>query len=295
MIFRSKHLLRFLIATILLGYAMIWAIGHLLTGATNTDVPEPPLPARDVVIASTQDIRLAGSYWPAPMANAPAILLLHGNGSNRGSMYDTGRWLNSQGYAVLAIDFRGHGESTPVAKSFGLYESDDAEAALFWLRKANPNGRVGVIGYSLGGAASLLGRAGPLNVDALVLEGVYPDIRRAIHNRLATRLGDLPARLIEPLLSYQSIPRLGVSPSSISPIHALAHVRAPVMIVGGGEDQNTPPTETQAMYEAVKSRAELHILKGVGHDALGRTQPDDFKASLLAFLNVHLVEDGNTQ
>jgi alpha-beta hydrolase superfamily lysophospholipase len=200
-------------------------------------------------------------------------------------------WLNRNGYAVLAIDFRGHGQSSPAGKSFGLFEADDALAALSWLRKNHPNGRVGVIGFSLGGAASLLGRNGPLPTDALVLEAVYPDIRHAIFNRLASRLGRWPAAFFEPLLSYQSLPRFGVWPSEISPIRALARTREPVMIVGGGRDTNTPPNETRALYEVVKHHGEIHILTGLGHNDVGRAPSDSFRPILLNFLNRNLKAD----
>ncbi len=283
-----KNPLKALTITGLLGCAALWVVGSLLMRATNALVAAPAPPAKLVSFNSTPGIQIAGTYWPATRSHAPAILMLHGNGSNRGSMSGTAAWLNGNGYAVLAIDFRGHGQSTAAGKSFGLFEADDAMAALNWLRKTNVGSRVGVIGFSLGGAASLLGEQGPLPVDVMVLEGVYPDIRNAIYNRLAQRLGQWPATAIEPLLSYQSTLRFGVPPSSIAPIRALAHVRAPVMIVGGGEDRNTPPSETRAMYEIVKTHGELHILPGLNHDNLMINQPESFKKGLLAFLNRNL-------
>lgn len=282
-----KPLVYALLATLLIGSAGVWGIGSMLTRATNGRVSIPEKPAHVVQIDSTDGVRLAGTYWPTADKDAPAILMLHGNGNNRGAMSGTASWLNTHGYAVLAIDFRGHRESTPASKSFGLFESEDAEAALAWLRQNHPQARVGVIGFSLGGAASLLGAKGPLLVDALVLQGVYPDIRRAIFNRLAIRLGRWPASAIEPLLSYQSLPRFGVWPSSISPIRALAQVEAPVLLMGGGKDTNTPPQETRAMYGAIRANAELRILEGVTHDALGRTSPETFPI-LLAFLDRNL-------
>jgi alpha-beta hydrolase superfamily lysophospholipase len=272
----------------LLGCAGAWSVGSALTRSTNSAVDAPALPAREVKIASSAGIELAGSFWPARKPGAPAVLLMHGNGSNRGSMTELAGWLNAQGYAVLAVDLRGHGESSPAGKSFGLNEADDVHAALAWLREANPGTPVGAIGFSLGGAASLLGPQGPLPVDALVLEGVYPDIRHAIFNRLAVRLGKWPAVLVEPMLSYQSLPRFGVWPDAISPIRALSRVRAPVMIVGGGDDANTPPSETRAMFNAVQGPRELRILAGVSHNDLGRSMPPGFKDALLAFLDRNL-------
>ena len=287
---KSKRLSIGLAIAALVGCGGVWGVGSALTRSTNSEVDAAAPPARSFQIASSPGIQLAGTYWPAREPNSPALLLLHGNGNNRDSMRKSAEWLNEHGYAVLTIDLRGHGQSSPAQKSFGLFEADDAQAALSWLRQDNPNVRIGVIGFSLGGAASLLGQGGPLPVDALVLEGVYPDIRHAIFNRLALRLGRWPATLIEPMLSYQSLPRLGVWPAAISPIRALAQVSEPVMIVGGGNDANTPPEETRAMYEAVKDHGELHILAGVSHDELGRTLPDDLKKSLLAFLDKSLKD-----
>lgn len=137
------------------------------------------------------------------------MLLLHGNGASREQVAGTADWLASHGYAAMAIDFRGHGQSAQVTRSFGLFESRDAAAALAWLRHAQHGAKIAALGISLGGAAALLGDAGPLPADALILEAVYPDIRRAIRNRLTASLGTAPAWLIEPALSLQALPRYG--------------------------------------------------------------------------------------
>lgn len=298
---RTARILVGFLALLLVVCLAVWGVGSLLTRATNAPVPPPDLPACAVSIPSEDGIVLAGSYWPASpvsdRAQVPAILMLHGNGSSRASMSATARWLNQNGYAVLAVDFRGHGESTPADKSFGFYEARDAHAAYDWLARNNPGGRVGVIGFSLGGAASLLGEAGPLHADALVLIAVFPDIRRAIANRLAIRLGNGPAKVMEPLLSYQSLPRFGVKPSAIAPIRTLGQVSAPVMIVGGGADRNTPPSEARAMFSAVHGPGELHILPGLDHNSMGGALPEDFNAALLQFLDRHLKvsQRGETQ
>ena len=282
---RSKILLFSVLVCILLGCAADWALGSILTWPTNAAVPAPIFPARLVHIESAPGIYLAGTFWPGINQSAPAILLLHGNGSNRDTATETALWLHNNQYAVLAIDFRGHGESSPATKSFGLFEADDARAAFDWLHAQYPKNRIGVIGYSLGGAASLIGRQGVLPADAFVLEAVYPDIRHAIYHRLTALFGRIPAVIMEPLLSFQSLPRFGVWPWDMSPIHALKNVHVPIMIVGGASDVNTPPDETRAMYDVVNDHAELHILPGIGHDKLGGGVPPDLRASLLAFLD----------
>jgi fermentation-respiration switch protein FrsA (DUF1100 family) len=67
---------------------------------------------------------------------APAVLLLHGYGADRSWLLNLGVKLNeTANMTVLLPDLRGHGQEPPVsASSFGWAESDDALAALEYLR-----------------------------------------------------------------------------------------------------------------------------------------------------------------
>ncbi len=273
----------------ILAALIVWLIGSALTAPTNYRVDPSPTPAERVVITTPDGFTLVGSYWPSEDANAvPAILLLHGNGSNRHGIGPVQGWLSDAGYAVLSIDFRGHGESAAAPKSFGWFEAADAHAALAWLRARNGSDRVGVYGASLGGAAALLGQDGPVRADALALNAVYPDIRTAVYNRIAAHSAAPLAYVIKPLLTYQSLFRLGVSPDLIAPVRAIRRFRGPVMVIGGGADIYTPPNETRSLFEAAPRADSLWILDGLSHDQAVGTPPDALRVRLLEFFDRHL-------
>lgn len=262
---------------------LLWSAGSAMTGPINRRVAVSDHHVQPTTIVSSGGVTLAANYWPAP-ATADAVLLLHGNGASRADMDSNAAWLSDQGYAVLAIDFRGHGESSATERSFGLFEAQDAHAAMAWLAARHPHSKHAVIGFSLGGAAALLGEQGPVPADAYVIECTYPDIRTAIHNRIAMRLGWLAATILEPLLSYQSLPRYGVWPDAISPINAMRTLRAPALVVGGGADMHSPPSESRAMAAAAP-QGELLILDGLSHDEVVSTTSPVYRERLLAFLN----------
>ena len=65
----------------------------------------------DVELKSKDGLAIAATYHPGRSAIDPAVLLLHGNNASRAATDGNAAWLAAQGYATLAIDFRGHGES----------------------------------------------------------------------------------------------------------------------------------------------------------------------------------------
>lgn len=263
---------------------MGWNYGSKSVAPQPADIPEAAAPAIDFTITAEDGIRLAATYWPGARPDAPALLLLHGNSGNRAKVADNAAWFASQGYAVLTVDFRAHGESEGQMRSFGYFESRDAAAAYHWLKEKQAGAPVAAIGISLGGAALLLGDNGPLPVDAMVLQGVYPDIRRAIHNRMAVMAGPTPAYVMEPLLSLQSWPRFGVSPSRLSPLNAVSAYKGPVFVIGGGADRYTPPEETRSIHAAAPGQKQLWLLPGLDHGETGSLATSEYRQRVLTFL-----------
>ncbi|WP_235538604.1 alpha/beta hydrolase [Sphingomonas sp. Root710] len=270
---------------ILLGLGASWVVGAALT-RPHPGPATPPSP-HDLTIASADGVSLAATYLPGPGDRTAAILLLHPKGGSRHGFDALAAWLNRRGYATLAIDFRGHGQSTPARYSFGWDESRDAAAAFHWLKRQQHGAPVAVVGLSLGGAASLLGD-GPLPADALILQGVYGDLRQAIRNRIATVTGAGPAWLLEPLLSFQTKPRIGMWPGDLSPRSRIAAYRGPLLVIGGGADRYTPPSETRALYAAAPGPKRLWFAPGASHEAVTALDTPAYRKTLLAFVQERL-------
>jgi pimeloyl-ACP methyl ester carboxylesterase len=103
----------------------------------------------------------------------PSILLLHGGGQNRFSWKNTGQILAEEGFHVVALDSRGHGDS---ARSPDANYTVDALCA-DTLQVLEQIGRpVILIGASMGGMTGILvaDAAGSEKVTKLVLVDVVP-------------------------------------------------------------------------------------------------------------------------
>lgn len=103
----------------------------------------------------------------------PAILLLHGGGQNRFSWHKTGQILADQGYHVVAIDTRGHGDSDRAPDADYAIETLTADAVAVIDAIGRPTV---LIGASMGGLTGILvaDQAGPQRVTKLVLVDVVP-------------------------------------------------------------------------------------------------------------------------
>jgi alpha-beta hydrolase superfamily lysophospholipase len=261
-----------------------WFLASKIAAGHASAVVQVAPPAEPVRLTARDGIAIAGTYWPGRRPDAPAVLLLHGVGASRNQTAPMAEMLAAQGYAALAIDLRGHGESTITDHSYGLDEGLDARAAFDWLKAKQRGARTGVIGISLGGAAALIGRDGAVPADALVLVAVFPDIRAAIHNRMVAVLGPMGGTLAEPLLSFQSLPRYGVWPGRIAPLATIRDFRAPVFVIGGAKDRYTPPAETRALFEAAPDRRGLWLVPGLSHGEVSNLHDAEWAHRVGGFL-----------
>jgi alpha-beta hydrolase superfamily lysophospholipase len=269
---------------VLVGAAIVWAIGSRLIAVEPRPVALAGPGFEDVLLRAAPDQRVAGSWLPG--RGRGAVLLLHGIHGDRRDMADRARFLNAQGYAVLLIDLPGQGASTASSVTFGLREADGVRAALEELRRRAPGQRIGVIGVSLGAASLVLCRDCP-PVDAVVLESMYPTIEEAVANRLRMRLGPVGGPL-SALLLWQLPLRLGIRPDALHPITHVAKVKAPVLIAAGSADLHTTLAETQRLYEAAAQPKALWVVEGAAHVNLHAYAQEEYERRIGAFLAAHL-------
>jgi fermentation-respiration switch protein FrsA (DUF1100 family) len=235
-------------------------------------------------IDSDSGSSLATWYIPAKDAHA-TIILLHAIRGSRLDMLGRARLFHDAGYTVVMIDLQAHGESPGQHITVGYLERFDARAAVNFAREKDPANKIAVVGCSLGGAAAVL--ASPLDIDAAVLESVYPTIEEAVHNRIAARLGPL-SYILSPILIRELQFRSGISPSELRPIDHMAELQCPVLVASGDADRHTTPAETERMFAAASEPKQLVFFKGAAHVDLQSYDAEQYKREVLPFLEEYL-------
>jgi esterase/lipase len=268
-----------------LGLVLSWFVAGWLIAPRHADVGDLPgdLPGDAISLDSESGAKLAGWHIRGG-AERGVIVLLHPIRGSRLTMLARAKMLHRAGYSIVMVDFQSHGESTGDEITFGRLEQHDVKAAVDYARLAHATEPIGVIGVSLGGAAALL--ASPLDVDAMVLESVYPTIEQAVHNRVAAKLGPF-ATLPAELLLCQFKPRLGFAPSILRPIEQMDSIGCPVFVISGAEDYHTTAVETEAMYDAAETPKQLWLLKRADHVDLYGVAGEEYESRVLAFFESH--------
>ncbi len=261
---------------------VLWRAGTVLVAPANGPIPAPP---RDLDV---NDVQFGGvNGWLVPGAQpGNCVVLMHGVRANRAGMIARARLFRRHGYTVLLFDFQAHGESSGKQITFGYRESANAHAAVKFLRSKLQCRKLVAVGRSLGGAASLLGDR-PLQVDALILESVYPTIEAAVANRLVIKLGDL-GHHVAPLLTWQLPVRLDISLDQLRPIDAIRHVTSPILVIGGSADQHTLREETYRLHASAPAPKELWVVEGADHADIYEYAGPEYERQVFSFIQRHI-------
>lgn len=160
--------------------AVVVAVSIVAPAVAATNVPSTAVtstPAtrklayESVTLTTVDGVGLAA--WYVEGTNGAGVVMMHGSGSTRSGMLDQAAALARSGYAVLLIDARGHGESDGAAMDFGWYGDRDIAAGTEFLasRREIDAGRIGVVGFSMGGEEAIGAAATDPRIRAVVAEG----------------------------------------------------------------------------------------------------------------------------
>ena len=266
---------------------LLYGVGTLLLAPAPRVRGQPPTSPPLIAVAfPSQSGTILYGWLARQVGGHGGIVLLHGLRSDRTSMVERARFLYAAGYTVLLLDLQGHGESPGTRLTFGYREALDARAAVAFSRQQLHAQPIAALGVSLGGAACVLG-ASPLAVDALVLEAVYTDVRKAIANRLRLRLGAVGAWLT-PVFTLQLALRTGMTPALLRPVEHIAFVHAPVLIIAGTHDQHTTLDDSQRLFAAAPEPKKFWVIPGASHVDFHRYAGLEYQTRVLQFLQQHM-------
>jgi pimeloyl-ACP methyl ester carboxylesterase len=241
--------LRFLVAVPAAGSA---------AAATSSTTSTPATPAM------TEQLAL----WWLPQADPSAPTLLYLHGTLRSLYYNLPKIeaLRDAGFAVLAVDYRGWGDSTAIIPSEATIAAD-VDTAWAELKRRQPlAGQRVIFGHSMGGAAAvtLASRLHyPSDYGALVLESTFtslPDVAAT-----AGFWGRIGAAITT--LKFNSLAKIG-------------RVDAPLLILHGSADKTVPIALGQRLRDAARPGVRWVEVPGGSHSRLHADAPEVYRQAM---------------
>jgi len=246
------------------------------------DIGLPAGTVREISIAGPRGRRLF-SWLVLPddtTRPVPAVLVMHGWGANAAMMWPVVPPLRDAGFAVLLIDARCHGRSDDETFTSMPRFAEDIAAGLGWLRTqpAIAPDRIGLLGHSVGAAATLLHASRHHDVRAVASLSAFAHPREVMRRWMAEVHIPFPVIGWYVLRYVQRV--IGITFDEIAPINTITRVDCPVLLVHGRDDSTVPFSDAERLLRAAP-RAQLVPVDG-DHDLRETLAPH--AAELVAFM-----------
>lgn len=304
----------------LLLLAIVGACAHAPDPGVRVGLPHPTLSADvdhgEEVFDGTGGVKLYGQWW-RPRGDIRAILVVQHGLNDHGDRYTRlAERLVKAGYAVYAMDLRGHGRSAGPRVEVEQFD-DYIDDFTTWVARAHakePGKPVFVFGHSMGGliavlygeahshdvagvilSAPALGLdAPPLQVAGLVLGGylgapghMLPQ-RDAEFSRDATTVAEMGR---DPLLTHAD----GPTHTALALVGAVSRAWAdadqltePLLVLHGTADRLTSPVASHDFVARVASTDKRQVLlPDAWHDITHDPQSDVVMTDIVAWLDAH--------
>jgi len=285
---KRKRLLRWLafliLAVLLLLYFVLpVALGVMAVYPTRSQPGLPPGGFEPVTLESGDGVKLAG--WYAAPQNSTAIILLHGAGSSREDIRPYAEMLQRNGFGVLALDLRGHGESGGSTNRLGWQGTRDVGAAIAFLEGRPEVEKIGGLGVSLGGEV-LLGAASEYpSIAAIAADGAT---RRSLDELLALPSEKLLVRSFTARVMYAAVQLLSGQEPPLPLLDSMVQAGSTeYLLIAAGEDEMEVKFN-ELFAAALPGRAQLWVALGAEHIGSFGLYPDVYEQRLVAFFNDHL-------
>ena len=247
----------------------------------------------DVFVKSDDGLKLHATLLRSK-SNKNCVICFHGYTSKGLNDYGSiSKFYIEQGFNMLIVDERAHGDSEGTYIGFGVLDRYDV---VKWIEYAiklfGDDVNIMLHGDSMGATTVLLasGLNLPKNVKAIVADCGFTSAYD-VFSHILKRDYHIPKFPIMNVTEVMTRKKAGYGYNDASTLDAVASTDIPILFVHGDKDDFVPTWMSRKNYEACKSEKELLIVKGADHAESYYTDTPAFENAVKKMIEKYFQED----
>ncbi len=245
----------------------------------------PVVPYETIFIEEDKGEKLEAWLLKTDSVKEGLVICFHGYMDEKSSMLDRAYIFLKMRYNVLLVDFMGAGGSYGYQSTMGFLEAKNVKTVYDYANNNMDEDKIILIGFSMGAAAIIKAQYEyDIHPIALITEAPYGTFRGTVDKRLDTF--NMPHWPISYLFTFWTGKINGFDAFSSNPEDYAKQITTPILVMGGGKDQNIPIVETERIYNAFTSKHKhLTIFPESSHESYILKYPDEWERTVDNFLN----------
>ena len=240
----------------------------------------------DEWLMSADGLRLHATWFPQGECKK-IVICFHGYTSQGMKDYLglSGYYLKN-GYSMLLVDERAHGESEGKYIGFGCLDRIDALKWINWvLRKCGEDVEILLHGTSMGGATVLM--MSSLELPAQV-KGIVSDCAftspKEVFSHVLKSMYHLPAFPVMNISNFLNKKFAGYGLDECNAAREVKKAKVPILFIHGSGDTFVPYSMCETMYENCASSKKKLIIEGAAHAECYYKDTDAYENALTEFI-----------
>lgn len=227
---------------------------YVLCGDPKTDLG---LEFEEVEFQSSDNFKLSAWYVPAEKDSGRAVISVHGRGGDRREGLRYLKTIHDLGVNVILLDVRNNGKSDKSFNSMTFHERKDVDAAFQFLKKNKKQESIGILGFSMGGATSILYMAENPEIKVGIFDSPFADFEQVITEN-AKMLYGIPKYPLLPVVVFLFEQRTGADASLMNPKSVIGKISPrPILLLHGTADVTVPYNHAEILLESANEPKEL--------------------------------------
>jgi alpha-beta hydrolase superfamily lysophospholipase len=234
------------------------------------------------IALKTKNNTVINAWYSSQDSAKGCVVFFHGYTANKSYLLKEAAQFKKWGYAVLLVDFRGHGASGG-STTFGFKESEEVVLA-FTYAKAQGNKNIIFYGVSMG-AVAIMKAASEKQVQptALIVDMPFASLQH--HYKSRARVIGFPQQPFAYLVTLWTGIENGYNAFDHNALDYAKGISCPVLVQWGTKDQYVTKEEIEKIFNNMaSSNKHIAIYSNAGHESFLQVQPEVWEKEVTLFI-----------